>query len=204
MKRAKVHLKQLFTIIDNNPCKNSFVQVSQVANHDSIRYSYQLCVHFSPATAVCPSQSLSFLQKSSDVYLLDPSTKRFLSRINRGLNYIEAAKQWPDVYCKFKMLLLNNGKVAFQADNGKYLSRIAYSNNAVDPRNYIQPSKGSADYFSQFEYDYIPDGGPWEGAGTITLKSENGRYWTVSPSNGINYIKPLAKTPVKFIILAAR
>ena len=47
------------------------------------------------------------------------------------------------------MFLLNNGKVAFQEDNGKYLSRIAYSNNTVDANNYIQPSKGSADYFSQ-------------------------------------------------------
>ena len=154
---------------------------------------------------MCPSQSLSFLQKSSDVYLLDPSTGRFLSRIYRqGVSYIEAEKQQPDAPSKFKMLLLNNGKVAFQANNGKYLSRIAYSNSAVDARNYIEASKGSADFFSQFEYDYTPDGGPWEGAGTITLKSENGRYWTVSPSNGINYIKPLATTPVKFIILAAR
>lgn len=102
------------------------------------------------------------------------------------------------------MLLLNNGKVAFQANNGKYLSRIAYSNSAVDARNYIEASKDSADFFAQFQYDYTPDGGPWEGAGTITLKSENGRYWTVSPSNGVNYIKPLATTPVKFIILAAR
>ena len=169
----------------------------------NIRHSYEPCPLFSStsATAACPSQSLSFLQKSSDVYLLDPSTNKFLSQ---GRDYIEATEQPYDATCKFKMLLLNNGKVAFLANNGKYLSRIAYSNNAVDGNNYIEAAKASADYFSQFEYEYTPDGGPWEGAGTIALKSENGRYWSVSSMNGANPVKPLATTPVRFIILAAR
>ena len=166
--------------------------------------SHVLFFFSTSATAACPSQSLSFLQKSSDVYLLDPSTNKFLSRVYRQYrNYIEAAKQPHDAACKFKMMLLNNGKVTFQADNGKYLSRIAYSNDAVDGNNYIEAAKTSADYFAQFEYEYTPGGGPWEGAGTIALKSENGRYWKVFPSNGINTVKPLSTTPVRFIILAA-
>ena len=102
------------------------------------------------------------------------------------------------------MLLLDNGKVTFQADNGKYLSRIAFSNNAVDSRNYIMASKATADFFSQFEYEYDPSGGPWEGSGTITLKADNGRYWSVSPSSGVPFIKPVATKSVQFIILDAR
>ena len=173
----------------------------------NIRHSYEPCPLFSStsAAAACPSQSLSFLQKSSDVYLLDPSTNKFLSRVHRqGRNYIEAAKQPHDAACKFKMMLLNNGKVAFQANNGKYLSRIAYSNNPADENNYIEAAKARIDIWSEFEYEYTPGGGPWEGAGTIALKSENGRYWNISSMNGVNPVKPLATTPVRFIILAAR
>ncbi len=81
----------------------------------------------------------------------------FLSHINCGsYDYIEAPKQGPDVFCKLKMLLLDNGKVAFQADNGKYLSRISFSNDPVDSNNFIMPSKASIDVFSQCQYEYNP------------------------------------------------
>ena len=100
------------------------------------------------------------------------------------------------------MLLLDNGKVTFQADTGKYLSRIAFSNNAVDSTNYIMAEKDAIDDPSQFEYDYDPSGGPWKGAGTITLKANNGRYWSVS--SGVPYIKPVSTESVEFIILDAR
>ena len=110
-------------------------------------------------------------------------------------------KQIPDADCKMKLTLLSNGKVALQANNGKYLSRIAYSNDATDSLNRIQPAKSSIDHFSQFEIDYTADSDLFENVGAITLKADNGRY--IAPHSG-TIVKPLATEPHKYILFFAK
>jgi hypothetical protein len=146
------------------------------------------------------------MQEPFEVYLLDTSNYQFVSVIPACVRYystkcIGSVKDKPDAESRFKLYLLSNGKLALQASNGKYLSRIAYSNDAVDNYNHIQPAKATADYWSQFEFDYAAEEGPFENLGTIALKSENGRY--VAPSGGTT-IKPLATAPHKFILMPAR
>ena len=146
------------------------------------------------------------MQEIFDVYLLDMSNYQFVSVIpacvgGYSFKCIGSVKDKPDADSKFKMHLLPSGKVALQASNGKYLSRIAYSNNAIDNLNHIQPTKDTADYFSQFVIDYEEEGGPFENIGTIALKADNGRY--VAPSGGTT-IKPLATQPHKFLLMPAR
>ena len=144
------------------------------------------------------------MQESFDVYLLDTSNYQFVSVIPPcigGTKCIGSVKDKPDADSIFKLYLLSNGKVALQASNGLYLSRIAYSNDAFDKYNHIQPAKNTPDFFSQFEYDYEEEGGPFENLGTIVLKADNGRY--VAPSDGTT-LKPLADDPHRFILMPAR
>ena len=146
------------------------------------------------------------MQDPFDVYLLDTSNYQFVSVIPPCVRYystkcIGSVKDKPDADSKFKLYLLSNGKVSLQASNGKYLSRIAYSNDAFDNFNHIQPAKDTADYFSQFEFDYAAEEGPFENLGTIVMKADNGRY--VAPSGGTT-IKPLATDPHRFLLMPAR
>ncbi|XP_032800285.1 uncharacterized protein LOC116937331 [Petromyzon marinus] len=49
----------------------------------------------------------------------------FLSRFTRsGINHIDAAKPTQDIFCEFEVIPFGVHRVAFRADNGKYLSRI--------------------------------------------------------------------------------
>ena len=147
-----------------------------------------------------------YIQESFDVYLLDTSNYQFVSEIppcvgGYSTKCIGSVKDKPDAESKFKLYLLPNGKIALQASNGLYLSRIAYSNNAVDNLNHIQPAKDTPDHFSQFEFDYAEEGGPFENIGMIVLKADNGRY--VAPSGGTT-IKPVATDPHRFLLMPAR
>ena len=146
------------------------------------------------------------MQEPFDVYLLDLSNYQFVSVIpacvtNYDTKCIGSVKDKPDAESKFKLYLLSEDKLALQANNGKYLSRIAYSNDAFDDLNHIQPAKSTPDNPSQFDFDYDPEGGPFENLGTITLKANNGRY--VAPSGGTT-IKPLATDPHRFLLMPAR
>ena len=147
------------------------------------------------------------MQEPFDVYLLDTSNYKFVSVISclirnfYDTECIGSVKDKPDAESMFKLYLLSNGKVALQASNDKYLSRIAYSNDAFDDYNHVQPIKDTADYFSQFEFEYAEEDGPFENLGTIVLKADNGRY--VAPSGGTT-IKPLANDPYKFLLMPAR
>ena len=145
------------------------------------------------------------MQEPFEVYLLDMSNYQFVSVIPPCVRYyntkcIGSVKDKPDDESKFELYLLENGKVALKANNGLYLSRIAYSNDALDDFNHVQPTKNTPDYFSQFEFDYAAEGGPFENIGTIALKADNGRY--VAPSGGTT-IKPLATEPHKFLLMPA-
>ena len=148
-----------------------------------------------------------YMQEPFDVYLLDTSNYQFVSVIppcvpNYNTKCLGSVKDKPDDESRFELYLLDNGKVALKANNGLYLSRIAYSNNAFDNLNHIQPTKGDIDSPSEFEIDYAPEGGPFENIGTIALKANNGRY--VAPSGDTDTIKPLATEPHKFLLLPAR
>ena len=146
------------------------------------------------------------MQNPFDVYLLDTSNYQFVSVIppciaNNNSKCIGSESDRPDADSKFKLYLLSNGKVALKASNGKYLSRITYTNNAFDNSNHVQPIKSTVDLSSQFDFNYVPEGGPFENLGTITLKANNGRY--VAPSGGTT-IKPLATDPHMFLLMPAR
>ena len=135
--------------------------------------------------------------------LVDMSNYKFVSVIpacvtNYDTKCIGSVKDKPDAESKFKLYLLSN---ALQASNGKYLSRIAYSDDPFDNLNHIQPAKNTPDNPSQFDFDYDPEGGPFENLSTITLKANNGRY--VAPSGGTT-IKPLATDPHRFLLMPAR
>ena len=150
---------------------------------------------------------LMYMQEPFDVYLLDTSNYQFVSVIDCVIRSfydtecIGSVKDKPDAESEFKLYLLSNGKLALQASNGKYLSRIAYSNDAFDDYNHIQPIKDAADYFCQFEFEYAAEGGPFQNLGTIVFKADNGRY--VAPSGGTT-IKPLATDPYEFLLMPAR
>ena len=143
----------------------------------------------------------------TSVYVFDPVNNKYLSRIySGGWDSIEAAKSSPDVFFKFKMYVLEGNALAFQADNGKYLSRILYGSSAFSEGNYIQAAKSDADYFSQFQYSFqfaTPPTGRPKSIGKIALKSENGRYWLTRTDSDVNNIKPLSEVPVFYELIVA-
>ena len=49
---------------------------------------------------------------------------KYLSRIYRGNQYLEAEKDVPDVCCQFRVVPVGKGLIALQGDNGLYVSRI--------------------------------------------------------------------------------
>lgn len=153
---------------------------------------------------------MSFLyvtQESFDVYLFDTSSNKYLSVTESCNGNVQGAcigvtKDKPDADSKMKLIILKNAKVALRANNGKYLSRIAYgTNNFVDENNYIQPLKSSIDFFSRFRFEYARESiGAFNNIGTLALKADNGRY--LAPHQGTT-IKPLATTPFKFAVFLA-
>ena len=93
-----------------------------------------------------------------------------------------------------------SGFVVFQADNGKYLSRILYGTSAYSEDNYIQAAKSDADDFSLFD---ITTATLEDSILKITLLSDNGRYWMTRTVDGVNYIKPLSENPVFYELRVA-
>ena len=49
---------------------------------------------------------------------------KYLSRIYRDNQYLEAEKDVPDVCCQFRVVPVGKGLIALQGDNGLYVSRI--------------------------------------------------------------------------------
>ena len=99
------------------------------------------------------------------VITLRADNGKYLSRIWRGgVNYIEAAKTSPDVFCEFKAIRVDGNTFAFVGDNGRHLSRI-YRGGI----NGIESEKKEIDIYSQFEVSLL-DGD------LVTLKADNGLY----------------------------
>ena len=136
------------------------------------------------------------------IYLFDNTTQRYLS----GIDYVDvgrymvAAKKSPDGYCLFKLGALGqkDEKVSIQSNaRTEYFCHAQQGNSSVDGSNYIRLDKPSIDDTCKFEYKLKLDSNNICGT-RIALKADNDRYLMVSPQNGINYIKPLATSPVYF------
>ena len=85
------------------------------------------------------------------VYLKCPGDDLYLSRYTRAHQHIESAKAQADEFCKFKVIE-EEGKVIFQADNGKFLSRMSRNGQfAWDPYiEDIEAAKGGIDKHCRF------------------------------------------------------
>lgn len=136
------------------------------------------------------------------IYLFDNTTQRYLSSIDYvgAGRYLVAAKSSPGTYCKFRLVeeKKDDEKVAIQSDaRTVYFCHEQHGNSTVDENNFIGLNNPSFNASCKFEYKLKLDPDNICGA-RIALKADNDRYWMVSPHNGINYIKPLAMTPVYF------
>ncbi len=100
----------------------------------------------------------------------------YLSHLNRGkMNFIGAAKENLDEFCRFKVTIKNN-KILLQALDGKYLSRNTVSTNSGEVLNLILPSHITPDANCEFtvkEFD-----------GDVALQANNGKYLAISHRGG--------------------
>lgn len=75
--------------------------------------------------------------------MLKANNGKYLSRVRRGnVDYIEAAKTYPDIYSQFSVHDQQDGTYVLQADNGKYLS-VIYRGS----RNSFEAAKDNIDSF---------------------------------------------------------
>ncbi|XP_043913350.1 uncharacterized protein LOC122789939 [Protopterus annectens] len=101
-----------------------------------------------PHLTMTPSAKFFVEKGPSGRILLKTPQNKYLSRIHRnGIDYIEAAKDEPDVFCEF--IVIQSYTMALQADNGKYLSRIRWGS-----RDTIEAAKQNIDVFCYF--DVVP------------------------------------------------
>ena len=140
------------------------------------------------------------------VNIFDPSNGKYVYRFG-NTEIIEADKSTPDASARFKMYVLANNELAFQADNGRYLSRVLISGSSpTSIYNYIRADKTSTVTFARFAYDFrfsTPPASRPKSIGQIALRSDNGRYWERSREGAFYYIKPLSQTPVYFELIIA-
>lgn len=93
--------------------------------------------------------------QSDGKLLLKADTGLYLSRIHRsGIDYIEAAKSTPDVFCYFAVHNQLDGTVVLQADNGKYLSRVRRYVSGRGDVDYIEAYKSQIDVFCKFKLEF--------------------------------------------------
>jgi Galactoside-binding lectin len=145
--------------------------------------------------------SLTF--KTGDIIALKADNGKYLSLINHGnLDAIAAGKkkhkkkhknkhknkhqkkQTHSIppYSQFVVTVLDNGKIALKADNGKYLSRINRGNIES-----IKAVKDEIDTYSQFTVTVLADN-------KILLKADNGKYLSRINRGKINPIEAAKNT----------
>ncbi|XP_043913349.1 uncharacterized protein LOC122789938 isoform X2 [Protopterus annectens] len=124
---------------------------------------------------------LMFLASDRTIYIKTPQNK-YLSRVQRcGIDYIEPAKDEPDVSCEFQ-LDSQDHKVVFVADNGKYLSRV-HRSGAYN----IEAYKEQIDEDCLFEpVDFQKNMIPQD---IIAFKADNGHFWSIVNNRGRSIIK---------------
>ena len=136
--------------------------------------------------------------------LFDPTTKKYLSSIDYVSDgrYMVAAKNNPDIYSRFKLMVsgLHNNKITLHHDYlNDYFCHIQRGNSSVDASMQHHQTSQSYTIDDSLKFEYKLKLNPDNICGArIALKADNGRYWMVSPQDGINYVKPLATSPVYF------
>ena len=119
----------------------------------------------------------------------------FLSRINYGgvggINPIEAEKKTPEMPSQFKVIKLEELTYAFQADNGKYLSRIRRCG-----KDTIEAAKTTIDVYSRFKVHGVRPG-------VIAIQADNGKFLSRinrgTGYNAIEAVKTKLDIPSQFI-----
>ena len=105
------------------------------------------------------------LFQTGEIIALQSDTGKFLSRVSRsGLDPVEAAKDVIDAFSRFRVTVLEDGKVALAADNGQWLGRIRRSGN--DP---VEAAAAGIDAFSRFTVTRLDEQ-------TVALQADNGLY----------------------------
>ncbi|XP_043914880.1 uncharacterized protein LOC122791273 [Protopterus annectens] len=160
---AKQHIDEycLFEVIDP---KNASLGILALFANNCVPVSFKTDLgHFwsvvqngdahtieAPDSAMTPSAEFLMEKTPCGKILLKTPQNMYLSRINRGIDFIEAAKATADVYCQYTVS--HSYKMVLQADNGKYLSRIRRGST-----DNIEAAKQDIDVFCQF--DVVPYSG---------------------------------------------
>ena len=88
-------------------------------------------------------------------------TGRYIGRVSRGGEKLEAAKLVPDKHCKLTVYTNSDGTHSFKADNGKFFCRT-YKNTIEANSSYIASS-------CKFHIKEI-------GPGLFAMRANNGKY----------------------------
>ena len=88
-------------------------------------------------------------------------TGRYIGRVSRGGEKLEAAKLVPDKFCKLRVYTNSDGTYSFKADNGKFFCRT-YKATIEANKSYIASS-------CKFQVKEI-------GPGLFTMRADNGKY----------------------------
>lgn len=95
-----------------------------------------------------------FSLQDGSIIALQAANGRLVSRINyggvNGTNHLEVAKSQMDVFCHFTIIALDNGKIAFQAENGHYIRIVEKKANSV-----LMLESGYAFYRKQEKFSWI-------------------------------------------------
>ena len=89
--------------------------------------------------------------ESNGKLLLKADNGKYLSRVHRkGMSFIEAAKDVPDVFCHFTVRNQPDGTIVLQADNGMYVSRV---NHGYD-LDMFEATKNEIDVFCKLRLEF--------------------------------------------------
>lgn len=146
--------------------------------------------------------------KTGDIIALKADNGKYVRRINHGeIDAIHAGKKKHkkkhknkhknkrkhsiSPYSKFIVIVLDDGKIALKADNGKYLSRINRGNIES-----IEAVKDEIDTYSQFTVTVLADN-------KIVLKADNDKYLSRinrGKTNPIEAVKNTSDVFCQFIV----
>ena len=151
-------------------------------------YTAILFLQLAATTVFAQVPPIATAEVLSPLITLQADNGLFLSRINYGgvggINPIEAEKNMPDIYSQFKVIRLDQQTYAFQADNGKYLSRIRRGG-----KDAIEAAKTTIDVYSRFKVHQVRPG-------VIALQADNGKFWSrINRGTGYNPIEAVKIEP---------
>ncbi|XYH98769.1 fascin domain-containing protein [Sorangium sp. So ce1128] len=115
------------------------------------------------------------------------SNQKYLSRIARTVDYVEASKQDLDVHCKFTLYSYEDGTIALKADNGKFLYCDANDNNRIKVG--LNDSSDTRCKFTMQAQE--------EGSVAIGFKNS---WWAIAAVNDVNYVAATSPDQVSFTV----